>query len=442
MLPGRRLTSQPRIDRSFGYSRPADIGRVRGVISLSLLVYTAEARAYVDSLHKRVRRLMSWYAALHRTGGGGWRGTECHYEAMSEAIAGATGEAMSVGTLKRAMAGAVQAGLLSLSWCTPARRDADAGKVEIAPGVWRTLRIRRATLTPKAIALWSRKPGRNPQETPAGPAGPGSSPGVSASSLPGSKSSSILRVDTSLRESNTGRVAPSDRGSGLVAGSNAVESTPRSPATPAPTIGHGVLNEAAATGAAASGRTDGRSGFAVGVEQQPPQRPKPTAPATWDNGRRALLADLAVFLAGFPRRQASCLYARARVETAPGWPVGRPRAMAWDHWVPRWRSMIRAERFGALRRNVLPALLAAAHMPGPDGLGQLLVAAPPTPLGLQAPAAAAVANTPADLASLLRSIGSRAAGDAVKRARCEEGARRLLERARAMEERDRKRFGV
>ena len=443
MTAGRRVTSNARIDRSYSYARPSQIGAVRGVVSLSLLVLNAENRVYVESLPPRVARLLSWYAALHRTGAGAWRGTECHYEAMSQAIRAATLEPASVGTLKRALAEAAREGLVSLTWCTPERlphgkgQRPGAGKVEIGAGVWRTLRIRRVTLTAKAIALWSRTPG-----APAPVSGP-----LSDTPLPRSKSSSILRADSSLQETKTDRGSACVRPAGLEAGSGAVRSTRPAPPAAAPTLEHQALNEAAATSAAASGRTDGRSGFAVGVKRPPPKRPAPSAANTWSNGRLALLADLHVFLRAFPQRQASCLFERARAETASIWPRGWPACLSWDHFVPRWRAMLRAERFGVLRRVVLPALLSAARAPSCDGLGKLPPAAAPTPL--EAPPASrpaeiaaeiAAVSSAADIAAAFRAIAAGASDD--KRRRLEKGAQSVLDRARAAEERDRKRWGV
>ena len=435
-----RLAGRARVDRSFRYLTPASVGSVRGVVSLALLVYSAAGRAVVDALHKRERRFLSWFAAIHRTGGCGWRGTELSLEVLAQAVAAATGEAASVGTAKRALGGLLRAGLLSWSWCGV------RGKVEIRPGEWVTLQIKRWTLTPAAISLWSRSSGA--PKASSGPA-PASSPVVCVSSLPGSKCSATLKADSSVTtETKEQPKGSSDRppvleagGGGVACGDGRLEPRNRSAVAVAVSsdVAADTLQRSPRLAVATSENRKPRatSGAAlVGVERAAPDRPRRGAPPTWDNGRRALLADLHVFLRAFPRGTASALYARARSETDPGWPATWPAATAWDHWVPRWRSMFRGERFGFLRRSILPGLRAPAGIPASGG-PHLPATYPPTP-----PAAPIVARTVGEVAAWLAARSPAAAsGPAGDRfTRSQRGALELAKRAREAEERDRRRL--
>jgi hypothetical protein len=302
-------------------------------------------------------------------------------------------------------------------------------------------------LTPAAISLWSKSSSR--------PAPKASPAPVCVPCIPGSKCAATLKADSSvLTETREQPKGPADRLPVLEAGKGGVACgdgriEPRNRSAIAVAVSADVaadpLQRSPGLAVASSENRKPRatSGAAlVGVERAAPDRPRRGAPPTWDNGRRALLADLHVFLGSFPRGTASALYARARDETDPGWPATWPACTCWDHWVPRWRFLTRGERFGFLRRSILPGLRAPAGLPASGG--PRLPLTPPPPLEPKASPAAApiVARTVGEVAAWLASRSPAAAsGPAEDRfTRSQRGALEMAKRAREAEERDRRRL--
>ena len=374
----RNHTRRPRTDRAYTYATPAELERVTWTVPVQESCIGADARSIVDDLPIRAQRVLRLFLALHRLGRIGYRGTAAIYDQVAHAVRLSTRERCGLRTLKYALDELESAGLITRTPWAPDPHDV----IEIAPGQWRTVTIRIISLTPEAIALWSRPPRRcaaavpDPDARPDGAEIDGAGvvdlevqkvheaerltpPSPRRCSAGGETERACTRPHDIISSNDRDAVGPTpapsiSAPSGRASGSGTAAAHQRA----AGAVGHHTSSATRAPGS-----SEGRTGAKRGPTVAPPPRPDRRAPRTPGNARLVLLADLFTFLRPFPSRDADALFARARRETRRDWPESWPTCTDWGYWLHRWRGLPRRERMGHIRASILASLRSAVITP-------------------------------------------------------------------------------
>lgn len=341
-MSARKGVLNPRIARPFKVANPSQLGALTYAIPVHALVTSADARAVIDALRPRERRVLSVFAALLRMGRYGYLGTQASYSILAARVASCTRERCGRSTLEAALSGLKAAGLLECAWYAPK----GARVVEFEAGRWRTNQIRVWVLTLAGLGLFSRLPKSRGGSVL--PFGPGSAePEKCAVSLPTQKTNpadlsysplktGLTTIDPVLSSCSSDPVAP-----------HAVESP--------------IGDNRESTGAHSApdcfeGEKSKIDAVCLGPSCASPERPRGQVAATRANARACLLADLWRFLALVPSTVADRCLARASWETSGEFCGAGVACLDWDYWLNRWRSFTRLERLHALRSAIYPAL--------------------------------------------------------------------------------------
>ena len=349
-MQGRRNPS-PRPNRSFQYADDDEIRKISFVITFAGLLHDARALALVDSLTPAGRRVLLFFVALNRALKVGYRGTRATQSALADAITRATNAGCSVSTLKRGIADLVKAGLIVATWWNLYNRRGELVRYRRASGDWETSKIRIYSLTPLALSLWSKRPGRDSLPSPTQLKKSDHCNRVSQPSV----AQPLIQEPVAASDLSTSdhvELSPSDNKTTPLPVVSAVE-------TPA-TVGHELsTRKKTALGAVRE--------FKTGCSIPPPPRVPKGALPSYKNTRIQILANIYRFLKGFPTRQADCLFTVATEETRPG--ASRralPPCLDWGRVFAVWGRLSRAQRWAMWRRDILPGLRSAAFANPPD----------------------------------------------------------------------------
>lgn len=341
---------------SYRYATPWDLRRFNYTLNLVMLAATLEAAALLEERTRRARRVLSFFAALHRSGKSGYLGTQCTLDQLAEQIGLATGEPCGRSTLSAALGELRSAGLLtSTSYALPGAKP-----IETGPGRFIVRKIKIWSLTPLAISLWT-KPRKHRKKRGCDTVLP-----VQKMDTLGSPNISFFQ-----KENNTApdpRLVPPSKprtveSEELPDGNNptraaALKQRSSTPDQIAPTGSDEVTPEA-------NEKVPPTPAFGVSCCPPPDNVPKNRS-NTRRTARARLLRDLWYTLRPWLSATANPIYKRARDETKPDFPTHWGTATAWDRHLNRWHLYSYAERQQTIKREIVPALKVSHEPPDPD----------------------------------------------------------------------------
>ena len=295
-----RLNAPRRADHSWRYATASDLEAISYTITLGRWSRPHE-------LSKRANRVLRFFAALHRTGTAGYRGTRCSQGALASSVARATDEAASKRTVQRALTELVEGGYLEQSQSWGRRR-------QIGPDTWTREQICVYTLTEKATNIWS--------ETYTSP--------------PTTKS----RTDDLMKPEFITQSSARDK--------KRAENEKKTKES---------VDASTDASTAPLARNEGENMPKPKRRTLPPGQADPRKPYTRKTAKDAIL-DLIVLLTREKGRQGKIAAARAAFELSGGLrPCEETTGIDWKYWIARWGSMSRTERLNAAKNEILPPIL-------------------------------------------------------------------------------------
>ena len=308
--PNPRNTPPRRKSLSFRHATESDLETISYTIPLSRWGHAAD-------LHRREKRVLRLFCALHRSGTIGFSGITAYQSAIARTVARASdGEPAGLRTVQRALKGLCNAGYLTAgkSYNRPIRLGVDT---------WTRDQKRIYTLTEKAIAIW------------ATPAASSSSPASILHFPTHDKMTDIRSPDSGYRNIRDpiGTMSDTSTDLRLVNLINEVSDRTSPEFTPAPR---------------GPNRSENRK------EQNPRQRnflksvPSSSRKSTID----LILAELRKYLCrrGHAGRLAIARAALQIADPAADSPI------AWDYWIAAWPAMTPDTRHAAIVAEIAPAL--------------------------------------------------------------------------------------
>ena len=278
-------------------------------------------------------RLLSYLVALGRQG---FQGTCVPQDMLGEAVTRATGKSTKERSIRAAQRALVAGGWISVHY-TPT-----GSKTEIEPGLWRSLRICKISLTEQTKALFK---------------GPKTYISIPRQKLP------LMGCEVSKggRNDSSPPCLPVDKDRNLEAapGCSAVSSqggevAPTCPAVPTarPTVEHKPIGKKSAKKAEFFAR-----------------RKRNRTPRSWDSNRLLFLRELAAALVG--HHLARQLHHLAKVQTDKAFPPLIETALDWNAEIFQYHEGTAKQRRRRLRQIVIPALAAYAVGVFPPDTGPL-----------------------------------------------------------------------
>ena len=357
--PNPRNTPPRRKSLSFRHATESDLETISYTIPLSRWGHAAD-------LHRREKRVLRLFCALHRSGTIGFSGITAYQSAIARTVARASdGEPAGLRTVQRALKGLCNAGYLTAgkSYNRPIRLGVDT---------WTRDQKRIYTLTAKAIAIW---------------AASSSSPPAASSSSPPAASRSSDEVAAGLEllaELRAGRAE-------LLAGLEVLATPAASSSSPASILhfpthdkmtdirspDSGYRNIRDPIGTLSDTSTDLRlvnSINEVSDRTSPEFTPAPRGPNRSENRKEQnprqrnflksvpsssrkitidlILAELRKYLCrrGHAGRLAIARAALQIADPAADSPI------AWDYWIAAWPAMTPDTRHAAIVAEIAPAL--------------------------------------------------------------------------------------
>lgn len=356
-MPARRGALNPRVVRSYRVAGPGQLGALTYAVPIHALAVSADARARIDALTCRARRVLSLYVALLRFGTLGYFGTSVSHSILAAAVALCTHERCGRSTLELALCELIGGGLMEKAWFS----WKGSRRVEFEPGAWRTNQIRVYVLTAEAIALFSRPRASVRSGRGGAPVSlPGSAAAVSAVSIHTQKTVLANRIDSSSKSLETTGDRSLSSLPCVSVESKAVCPDGHDTTTPQGSDLATVEHDTSTSAQSAQSAFDGRLAISTGASCAAPCRPARGARATRASAREALLCDLWGFLRFVPSSLADLCMSRAAFETSADFDGSVLRCVSWDHYLNHWRAWNRQERLFALRSALYPALRGAA----------------------------------------------------------------------------------
>lgn len=359
-----------RRNHSFRVAHWPDCQRIHSVPNLGHLVH-GWAKEHIEQLSAPAIKVLSYLAALNRTGTSGYCGFCVAYGILAPHIGEATASKFSKRSLERGIHDLKQAGLVKVSkwtregqWFRAGGKNvlmSNAGTVTLSSGAVVVRQLAIVRLTDEALAMWElgKGDGSKAGERCARmlPVGSPPSPAKLADSSP--------RLDQISKEIMLdGDAVTSD-----LVNESPQEGRPTRPPTPQtapPTVEHQASSETASPPPAArpaehcqaSNEAPSPSPSSVKKHAKGCSRARPDG-----RGPRAQIA--AVIwdcLQGFSRRQADAIYYRAAWELKQH-TEGGVTSVDWSYWANQWPRLSPHERVVRVMREMLPLLKKSASFP-------------------------------------------------------------------------------
>lgn len=356
-----------RKNHSFRVAHWPDCQRILSIPNLPHLVH-GWAKEHVDELSAPALKVLSFLAALNRTGKTGYAGFCVAYSILAPWIGEATASKFSKRSLERGIHDLKSAGLIRVNpWIREGQffraggknvRMSEAGTVTLSSGAVVVRRLAIVSLTDEAIAMWEAGKGKGEKYARNIHVGPKPSTAKLATSSP--------RSEQDLKKSMLdGDGVASDSVNVSQQEGRPTRPTPQAPPAP-PTVEHRASSSAqpsappqrpaehqSASNEAAICRETADKIHAKGCS-----RPRPAGRGP----RVEILGCIWDLLAKFARREADGIYSRARWELQQH-TEGGITSVDWQYWARVWPNLSPHERLVRVMREMLPLLKKRPHFP-------------------------------------------------------------------------------